>query len=81
MIKEDVYERMNEIFRDIFDDDAISVNAETVAEDIEEWDSLEHINLIVAIEKEFGMKFTLNEVTNVKNVGEMAVIILERGTR
>ena len=53
MTREYVYEKMNEIFRNVFDDESITLNDETNAEDIEDWDSLEQINLIVAIENEF----------------------------
>ena len=63
---------------DFFDDDDIVINDETTSDDIEDWDSLEHINLIVAIEQEFGMKFSMGEVTGMKNVGAMVDIILER---
>ena len=55
----EIYERLNNVFRDIFDDETIEVNANTTSSDIEDWDSLEHINLIVAIEQEFGMKFNM----------------------
>ena len=75
---EDIFEGLNEIFRDVFDDEDITVNASTTSEDIEDWDSLEHINLIVAVEKKFGMKFSMGEVTTMKNVGEMAEIIKSR---
>ncbi len=78
MTKEEIYERLNHVFQDIFDDESITVNADTTADDIEDWDSLEHINLIVAIEQEFNMKFNMNEVTSMKNVGEMVDIILSR---
>ena len=75
---EDIFEGLNEVFRDVFDDEDITVNASTTSEDIEDWDSLEHINLIVAVEKKFGMKFSMGEVTTMKNVGEMAQIIKSR---
>ncbi|MCD8118255.1 MAG: acyl carrier protein [Lachnospiraceae bacterium] len=78
MTREEVFAGMNEVFRDVFDDDEITVNDETTSADIEDWDSLEHINLIVAIEKKFGMKFNMGQVTTMKNVGEMADIILEK---
>lgn len=78
MTIEDIFEGLNEVFRDVFDDEDITVNAETTSEDIEDWDSLEHINLIVAVEKKFGMKFSMGEVTTMKNVGEMAEIIKSR---
>lgn len=75
---EEIYEKLNEVFRDVFDDEDITVTANTTSEDIEDWDSLEHINLIVAVEKKFGMKFSMGEVTTMKNVGEMAEIIKSR---
>ena len=78
MIKEEIYERLNNIFRDIFDDESIVVTAETTANDIEAWDSLEHINLIVAVEKEFGIKFSMKEVVSMKNVGDMVDIIISK---
>ncbi|MDR1600388.1 MAG: acyl carrier protein, partial [Oscillospiraceae bacterium] len=53
----------------------------TTAKDVADWDSLAHMNLIVAIEEEFGMRFTMGEVTGMKNVGEMLVIIQERAKR
>ena len=79
MTRETVYERLNEVFKDVFDDETITVQDNTTADDIEDWDSLEHINLVVAVEKCFGMKFTMGEVTGMKNVGAMVDIILERG--
>ena len=78
MEKEEIYERLNKVFRDIFDDESIVVRPETTSADIEDWDSLEHINLVVAVEQEFGMKFNMNEVTTMKNVGEMVDIIMSR---
>ena len=57
MSREEIYEQLNEVFQDVFDDEDIIVNDETTAEDIEDWDSLEHINLIVAVEKKFSIKF------------------------
>ena len=79
-MEEKIYEKLNEIFRDIFDDEEIVVTPETNSDSIEDWDSLEHINLVVAIEKSFNMKFSMDEVTGMKDVGEMVEIIKERGT-
>ena len=76
MTKEAIYEKLNEVFQDVFDDDSITVNAETTADDIEDWDSLEHINLVSAVEKAFGVKFTMAQVVGMKNVGEMVDVIL-----
>ena len=78
MTREEVYEKLNEVFQDVFDDETITVNDHTTAEDIEDWDSLNHINLIVAVEQCFGIKFTMGEVTGMKNVGAMADIIMAR---
>ena len=78
MTREEAYKKLDEVFLDVFDDDTIHVNDDTTANDIEDWDSLEHINLIVAVEKKFGMKFNMGEVNTMKNVGEMMDIILER---
>ena len=78
MEREEIFKRLNEVFRDVFDDESIVVNDTTTADDIEDWDSLEHINLIVAVEDEFGIKFNMGEVTTMKNVGEMVDIISKR---
>lgn len=78
MSREEIYVRLNNVFRDIFDDDSIVVNDKTNSNDIEDWDSLEHINLIVAVEQEFKIKFNMKEVTTMNNVGEMVDIILSR---
>ena len=78
MTREQTFEKLNEVFRDVFDDDSIVVKPATTADDIEDWDSLEHITLISAVEKEFGMKFKMGEISSMKNVGEMASIIAAR---
>jgi len=78
MSREEVFEKLNEVFRDVFDDDSITVNDTTTADDIEDWDSLEHINLMAAVESEFGIKYSMGQVVTMKNVGEMADIILEK---
>ena len=70
--------KLNTIFQDVFDDPDITVQAETSAEDIEDWDSLAQISLIVAVEEEFGIKFSVEEATSMKNVGEMVQFILEK---
>lgn len=75
MSREEIFKRLNEVFQDVFDDETIEVNDDTTAEDIDDWDSLEHINLIAAIELQFGMKFTMGQVVTMKNVGEMVDII------
>ena len=78
MTREDVYETLNGVFQDVFDDESIEVNDETTSEDVDGWDSLEHINLIAAVEQEFGVKFSMGQVVSMKNVGEMVDIILSQ---
>lgn len=78
MTREEVYENLNVVFQNVFDDEDITVNDETTADDIEDWDSLEHINLVVAVEKKFNIKFNMGEVNNFNNVGDMVNLILKR---
>ena len=78
MGEQEIFERLDEVFQDVFDDDRIHVNASTTADDIEDWDSLMHITLISAVEREFRMKFKMGEISSMKNVGEMAQIIAAR---
>ena len=80
MTHAEVMERLTGVFRDVFDDDSIVITDQTTANDIEEWDSLEHINLIDAVEQEFHMQFQMKEVSGMKNVGEMADIVANRAT-
>lgn len=77
MTREDVYGRLQKVFREVFDDDEIVIGEKTTAEDIEDWDSFEHINLIVAVEEEFSFRFPMRKVSEMKDVGEMVDIILE----
>ena len=79
MTEQMIFERLNDVFRDIFDDDSITVGRETTADDIEDWDSIEHITLIGAVEDEFKMRFKMGEVSGMKDVGEMIGIIEQRG--
>ncbi|MCR5798942.1 MAG: acyl carrier protein [Lachnospiraceae bacterium] len=78
MTREEVYVRLNDVFREVFDDEELEVNDETTSDDIEDWDSLEHINLVAAIEKEFDVKFTMAQIMGFENVGEMVDCILEQ---
>ena len=78
MERQEIFEKLNEIFCDVLDLDEVELTDETSADDIEEWDSLSHIQLIVAIEKEFKLKFTSKEIMSWKNVGEMVDSIIEK---
>jgi acyl carrier protein len=78
MNKDLILQNLNEIFRDILDNDHINLTEQTTAADVEDWDSLNHIQLIVAIEKKFKIKFTSAEIYQFKNVGEMCDAILKK---
>ena len=71
----DTLGRLQKIFRDIFDDETLELKRETIAADIEEWDSLAQINIIVACEAEFRIKFDLSEVAILENVGGMIDLV------
>ena len=75
MTRADIYRKLDEVFQDVFDDESIHVSDETTANDIEDWDSLEHINLMVAVENAFGTKFNMGQIGSLKNVGEMVDLI------
>lgn len=74
-MSDDRLEKVQEIMADIFDLDDLTITRETIADDIEEWDSLSHIRLMVAIEREFGIKFSNAEIENLGNVGELLDLI------
>lgn len=74
----EILAKVQDIFRDVLDNEEIVLNYETTADDIEEWDSLSHIQLIVAIEKTLKIKFTSKEILSWKNVGEMTECIARK---
>jgi len=76
MTREEVFEKVTDIFRDVFDDDSLVISDSTNSDDIEDWDSLEHINLIVSMEKEFSVKFDIKTVNSLENVGQMVDLIV-----
>ena len=67
----DLKERLTRVFRTVFDNESIELTPELTADDVDEWDSLSHINLMIAIELEFGIEFKQNEIQNFANVGEL----------
>ena len=71
MTNEEIITQLNPVFRNVMDNDDISVTDKTTAEDIDEWDSLTHIQLVVAVERHFKIRFNSNEIPSFKNVGEM----------
>lgn len=72
--------RLNEIFREVFDDDSIEIGEEMTAADIDEWDSLSHITLVLSVEKEFGVRLNAAEVGGLANVGKMIDLLVLRAT-
>lgn len=76
MLREEVFDKLNEVFRDVFDDDSIEVNERTVASDIEEWDSIHHIALLAAIEDEFDIEFSLQQTASMSDVSMMVDYII-----
>ncbi len=78
MSREEVLSQLQDIIRDVFDDDSIEVTSDTVASDVDGWDSLMHITLIGTVEDEFDIKFAMKDVVGMKNVGQMADLILEQ---
>lgn len=75
MDRASIFEKLTEVFQDVFDDDSIALSDETTAADIEDWDSLTHITLLATVEEEFGMKFSMKAVQGMQNVGEMVDLI------
>ena len=78
MTREEVLEKVNAVIQDVFDDDSIRVSDETVASDVDGWDSLMHITLIGTIEDEFDINFAMKDVVGMKNVGQMIDLIMEQ---
>jgi acyl carrier protein len=73
-----IYTRLAEIFEDVFDEDSINVTPELSAKDVDGWDSLTHIRLILTIEKAFKIKFSTSEVGKLENVGDLVTLIKAR---
>lgn len=78
MDRKEIFEKLTEIFRDVMDNDEIVLEENTTAEDIEEWDSLAHIQLIEKIEGVFGLKFSAKEMMSWEDVGEFVDSIIEK---
>jgi acyl carrier protein len=73
--KNEILVSVADIMRDVFDDDDLEISLDTTAEDVEDWDSLSHIRLIVAVERKFNFKFKNSEIESLKNVGELVNLI------
>ncbi|MBR3000220.1 MAG: acyl carrier protein [Oscillospiraceae bacterium] len=75
MTRKELLEAVAEILRDIFDDDTLEVTESTCSDDVEDWDSLEQINILVAIQDRFGIQFSLDDVSDLKDVGDTLDLI------
>ncbi len=78
MTREEVLSSVQDIFRDIFDDQLLEITDATSAEDIEDWDSMNHLNLVSAIEKKFSIRFALGELQTLNNVGAMIDLMMQK---
>jgi acyl carrier protein len=78
MTREELFSGVQEIFRDIFDEEDMVIKDRTNSDDVEEWDSLNHINLVSAIEKEFKIRFALEELVSLRDVGAMIDLMVEK---
>jgi acyl carrier protein len=81
MEQAEIYTKLTDIFHDLFDDDSIVLTPQTTAKDIEEWDSFNHINLIVSVESRFQIKFQTAELESLRNVGELVEKIQQKLNR
>ncbi len=71
----EVYSRLTKVFQDVFDDDELVVGPELTADDVEDWDSLKHIRLVLSVEQAFHIRFSAAEISSLNNVGEFATLI------
>ena len=78
MTREEVLNTVQDIFRDIFDDQTLMIENSTNSEDIDDWDSMNHINLVSAIEKEFSIRFALGELQTLNDVGSMIDLMMQK---
>ncbi|MFV5694905.1 acyl carrier protein [Flavobacterium sp. LB3P122] len=81
MIREELFGKLQEIFRDIFDDETLEISDSTNSSDIDDWDSINHINLVVAIENEIHIKFSFDDLAALKNVGAMVDLMMVKMTK
>jgi acyl carrier protein len=78
---DNVRSRLNRVFQEVFDDEEIEIYNAMTARDLEEWDSLMHITLVIAVEKEFGVELNAAEVGNLVDVGAMIDLLVKRATK
>jgi acyl carrier protein len=74
----EIYEKLTPIFRDVFDDESLVLRPDLTADEVDEWDSLSHIRMVLAVQKSFNIKFSAGEIGKLKNVGELVDLINSR---
>ena len=79
--RQEITDRLNQVFQEVFDNDELQIFDEMTAKDVEEWDSVEHISLVIATEQEFGFRLNAAEVVHLANVGDMIDLLMERATK
>ncbi|MEP6730567.1 MAG: acyl carrier protein [bacterium] len=72
--------KLTEVFRDVFDDDALEVHSAMTAEDVDGWDSLTHVRLMLSVERAFAVRFTASEIGKLKTVGDLIELIARKTT-
>lgn len=80
METETVYSKLTDVFHDVFDDDEIVLSPHLSANDVEGWDSLKHVRLLLTVERTFRIKFSTSEIGRLKNVGELAALIQSKAS-
>ncbi|PWU14624.1 MAG: acyl carrier protein [Verrucomicrobia bacterium] len=78
MLHTEIHQKLTSVFRDVFDNPALEISEATTAKDVEGWDSITHVNLIVAVEEAFGTSFTTKDVKGLTNVGDLIRLIAKR---
>jgi acyl carrier protein len=78
MTEAEIYDTLNAVFRQVLEDDSIELTPQTTAEDVDGWDSMNHIFIVVELEKRFGVKFQAAEMEELKNVGELAALVQQK---
>jgi acyl carrier protein len=81
MTEPEIYDVLNQVFRQVLEDDKIELTPQTTAEDVEGWDSMNHVFILVELENRLGVKFQAAEMEELKNIGEMATLIQQKMAR
>ncbi len=81
MSDEALLQRLNEVFRSVFDDPTLTVSPDTTAKDVPGWDSIMHITLVIEVESEFNVKFQMAEIEKLRNVGDLIAMLVAKQAR